>query len=399
VGVDHVRALTGTTAGTAAGTTGSVGCPRLGDQDRSQATFLARPTEARRSTALRRRTGVWMRHLLTIVGLSFALTASAHEIGTTQVTAEFRRDHTYVVDVNTGSSSLLSKLEHRRIGPIPDPEAVVRLQAHARDLADAAEIRFGATRVTPNVTVLPNTVVRFMGEIPEHAGPFTWEWHLTYATYSLTIGPKQEWLNADALSTPLPLSAEVLPPTRMQVVRQYLQLGFTHIVPGGLDHILFVLGIFLLTTRLKPILAQVTAFTIAHSITLGLTIYGLVSVSPRIVEPMIALSIVYVAAENLMTSELKPWRVAIVFAFGLLHGMGFAGVLKELGLPRSQFLTALVTFNVGVEAGQLTVIAAAFATIAYWHRAKSWYRPRFVVPASAAIAATGLFWTVQRIMR
>lgn len=330
--------------------------------------------------------------------LAVAAPVTAHEIGTTQVAADFRRDHTYVIDVVTGSSSLLSKIEHRRIGPIADEIAVSRLQARARDLAEAAEIRFGGTRVTPHVDVLPNTVVRFSGEIPEHAGPFTWQWHLTYSTYSLAIGPHQEWLNSDAVSTPLPLSAEVLPPTRAQVVRQYLALGFTHIVPGGLDHILFVLGIFLLTTRLNPILAQVTAFTIAHSITLGLTIYGLVSVSPRIVEPLIALSIVYVAAENLVTSELKPWRVAIVFAFGLLHGMGFAGVLKELGLPRSQFLTALVTFNVGVEAGQLTVIAAAFATIAYWHRAKSWYRPRFVVPASAAIAATGLFWTLQRLL-
>jgi hydrogenase/urease accessory protein HupE len=338
------------------------------------------------------------RAVLVLVALAVATGALAHEIGTTQVTAEFRRDHTYVIDMATGSSSLLSKLEHRRIGPIPDSEAVTRLQAHARDLADAAEIRFGGLRVNPKVEVLPNTLVRFSGEIPEHAGPFTWQWHLSYATYSLVIGPQQEWLNADAVSSPLPLSAEVLPPTRAEVIRQYLILGFTHIVPGGLDHILFVLGIFLLTTRLKPILAQVTAFTIAHSITLGLTIYGLVSVSPRIVEPMIALSIAYVAVENLFTSELKPWRVAVVFAFGLLHGMGFAGVLKELGLPRSQFLTALVTFNVGVEAGQLTVIAGAFAAIAYWHRAKSWYRPRFVVPASAAIAAAGLFWTVQRLL-
>src|SRR5258708_1409423 len=337
------------------------------------------------------------RVVVAVIALAMASAAFAHEIGTTQVMAEFRGDHTYVIDVATGSSSLWSKLEHRRIGPIPDDVAAARLQARAHDLAEAAEIRFSAVRVAPRVQVLPNTVVRFSGEIPDHAGPFTWQWHLTYSTYSLVIGPHREWLNADGVSASLPLSAEVLPPTRAEVIRQYLVLGFTHIVPGGLDHILFVLGVFLLTTRLKPILAQVTAFTIAHSITLGLTIYGLVSVSPRIVEPMIALSIVYVAAENLFTSELKPWRVGVVFAFGLLHGMGFAGVLKELGLPRSQFLTALVTFNVGVEAGQLTVIAAAFAGIAYWHRAKSWYRPRFVVPASAAIAATGFFWTVQRL--
>lgn len=302
--------------------------------------------------------------------------AIAHEIGTTQVTARFNRDHTYEVDVVT--------------------------LRHSNDFAQAAEIRFGGVRVNPEVQLLPNNTIRFRGEIPKNAGPFTWRWKLTYASYALSIavgrGARQEWLDADATSTPFPLSADVLPPSRMDVVRQYLKLGFTHIVPGGLDHILFVLGIFLLSTKLRPVLTQVTAFTIAHSITLGLTIYGLVSVSPRIVEPMIALSIAYVAIENMTTSHLRPWRVAIVFAFGLLHGMGFAGVLKELGLPRSEFLTALVTFNVGVECGQLAVIGAAFVLVAWWARAKPWYRPRFVVPASAAIAATGIFWTVQRLM-
>jgi len=119
------------------------------------------------------------------------------------------------------------------------------------------------------------------------------------------------------------------------------------------DHILFVLGIFLLSTAWRPILLQVTTFTIAHSITLGLTMYGIVSLPSSIVEPLIALSITYVAVENLWTTELKPWRLALVFMFGLLHGMGFAGVLRGLGLPRSEFLTALLTFNLGVEGGQL----------------------------------------------
>ena len=182
------------------------------------------------------------------------------------------------------------------------------------------------------------------------------------------------------------------------MIRQYLLLGFTHILPHGFDHILFVLGLFLLSTRWRPLLSQVTAFTVAHSITLGLTMYGVVSISPRIVEPAIALSIAYVAVENVMTTQLKPWRVGIVFAFGLLHGMGFAGVLRELGLPRSQFLTALITFNVGVELGQLAVIATAFLLVAQWYRAKPWYRQRLVIPASALIAATGVFWTVQRIL-
>ena len=310
------------------------------------------------------------------LALLVTATAAAHEIGTTQVTARFNRDHTYEVDVVTQS-------------PL--------VRRASTNLGEAAEIRFGGVRARPQIHRLADGTIRFRGDIPKNAGPFTWRWKLTYSSYALTIGPRQEWLDADATSTPFPLSRDLLPPSRIDVARQYLRLGFTHIVPGGLDHILFVLGIFLLSTRLRPVLMQVTAFTIAHSITLGLTIYGLVSVSSRIVEPMIALSIAYVAIENLTTSQLKPWRVAIVFAFGLLHGMGFAGVLQELGLPRSEFLTALVTFNVGVELGQLTVIAAAFVLVACWARTRPWYRHRFVVPASFAIAVTGIYWTVVRI--
>jgi hypothetical protein len=161
---------------------------------------------------------------------------------------------------------------------------------------------------------------------------------------------------------------------------------------------LFVLGIYLLSGRIRSVLWQVSAFTIAHSITLGLSMYGLVHVSPRIVEPMIALSIAYVAIENVFLSELKSWRVALVFAFGLLHGMGFAGALKELGLPRSEFVTALLTFNIGVEAGQLSVIGAAFLLVGWHCSQRNWYRSRVVVPSSALIACTAVYWTVERLL-
>ena len=187
------------------------------------------------------------------------------------------------------------------------------------------------------------------------------------------------------------------PLTRFQVATQYLGLGFTHILPKGLDHILFVLGLFLLSTRLKPLLLQVTAFTAAHTLTLALAIHGVFALPPAVVEPLIALSIAYVAVENLVTTELQPWRVVLVFGFGLLHGMGFAGVLTDLGLPRAEFVTALLTFNVGVEAGQLAVVAAAFATV-IGIRSRPWYRQRVVVPASVTIAGAGLFWTVERVV-
>ena len=166
-------------------------------------------------------------------------------------------------------------------------------------------------------------------------------------------------------------------------------------MPDGLDHILFILGLFLLSARLGPLLWQVTAFTLAHAVTLTLAAYGVIRLSSSVVEPLIALSIAWVAIENLFTSELKPWRPAVVFAFGLLHGLGFAGVLGELGLPGGEFLTALVSFNAGIELGQLAVLVAAFAAVG-WGRHRPWYRRRVVIPASALIALVGLWWAVER---
>jgi hypothetical protein len=175
----------------------------------------------------------------------------------------------------------------------------------------------------------------------------------------------------------------------------YVRLGFEHILPKGLDHILFVLALFFASTRLKPLLIQVSVFTVAHTITLGVAAAGWVRAPGAVVEPLIALSIAYVAVENLFTREMTPWRPVVVFAFGLFHGLGFASVLLDLGLPDEQFLTALVGFNVGVELGQLTVILAAWLLL---HRCfpHPWYRNRIVLPASTAIALTGTWWAIQR---
>jgi hypothetical protein len=186
-------------------------------------------------------------------------------------------------------------------------------------------------------------------------------------------------------------------PQSVYIVGQFLALGFWHIIPTGPDHILFVLGLFLLSPTLKPLLWQVTAFTIAHSVTLALAMNGVVNLPPRIVEPLIAASIAFVAIENLFTSKLHPWRPIIVFAFGLLHGLGFAGVMAELKLPDGQFVPALVGFNIGVELGQLAVIVGAMLAVG-WFRKSSEYRWRVVVPASLAIAAIGVYWTIQRTM-
>src|SRR4030095_1800869 len=177
----------------------------------------------------------------------------------------------------------------------------------------------------------------------------------------------------------------------------YLKLGFTHILPLGLDHILFVCGLFLLSPKLKPLLSQITCFTAAHSITLALSMYNVISIPSYIVEPIIALSIIFIAAENIMTSRLHSWRLLIVFLFGLVHGMGFAGVLKELGLPKTQFLNALVTFNIGVELGQLTVVLICFMLVGLWFKSRDWYHKRIVIPASAMIGVVAIYWTIERI--
>jgi len=177
---------------------------------------------------------------------------------------------------------------------------------------------------------------------------------------------------------------------------RYLTVGFLHIVPEGLDHILFVVGLFLLSTQLSALLWQVTAFTVAHTMTLGLAMAGVVNLSPSVVEPLIAASIVYVAVENLLTDRLHGWRPVIVFAFGLLHGLGFAGVLKEVGPAPGQFVLSLIAFNLGVEFGQLAVIVGCFAVVG-WTRTRAWYRKAIVMPASIAIATIASFWVWDRL--
>ena len=182
-----------------------------------------------------------------------------------------------------------------------------------------------------------------------------------------------------------------------EVFRQYLGVGFEHILPLGLDHILFVIGLFLLSPRARPLLWQVTAFTAAHTVTLALGTLDIVRVPGSIVEPLIALSIVYVCVENLMTTKLHAWRPIIVFLFGLLHGLGFASVFEEYGIPDGQLVPALLAFNIGVELGQLTVLAACFLAVGLWFRNREWYHRVVTVPASLVIAAIGLYWAVTRI--
>jgi hydrogenase/urease accessory protein HupE len=330
----------------------------------------------------------------------------------------FQKDGTYRIEMVLDDEHLTpadfggpsSVTRYGRIAGLSGP-LDQRLGRFLGQLADGATVLFDRRPVTPEVALAPpdpgdppgRVKLLLQGPIPGGARTFRFTEAARIGSYPLILKTEGDessvwqWQEGAAASgPPFALAKTVVPPSRGQVIRQYLALGYTHILPKGLDHILFVLGIFLLSRKLKPVLAQVTAFTVAHTLTLALTIYGVVSLRSSIVEPLIALSIAYVAIENIFTRELKARRIALVFVFGLLHGMGFAGVLSELGLPRAEFLPALVSFNLGVEAGQLTVIAAAFLLVGLPFRHRSWYRGRVVVPASCLIAAVGLFWSVQR---
>jgi hydrogenase/urease accessory protein HupE len=174
------------------------------------------------------------------------------------------------------------------------------------------------------------------------------------------------------------------------------RMGIEHILTGY-DHLLFLLGLVLVAPRARSLLPVVTAFTVAHSLTLGVAVLGLWTPPSRIVEPMIALSIAYVGVENVLMrgSVGKRWR--ITFPFGLIHGFGFAAALRELALPRHAVPGALLSFNLGVEVGQLAVLAAMIPVVLFVRRMRWLEGARARIP-SLGVAAVGAVWFVARIV-
>ena len=278
--------------------------------------------------------------------------AAAHDLERTLISLSFQQDGSFVLDVANDPNWLLLRLESFAGGQVPagltDDARDARLRALAPVFIDRIVLFVDGHEVRPtSAEYLPPTpapgplpalaTYRLRGTMATNARTLRWLYGLVIDPYPLTITRADgrshtEWIAGSDWSGTIDLSGQFREPTRLEIVGDYLALGYTHILPKGLDHILFVLGLFLLNTRLRPILLQVTTFTLAHSLTLGMTMYGIVSLPPRIVEPLIALSIAYVAIENLVSQQLRPWRLALVFLFGLLHGMGFAGVLSGLGL-------------------------------------------------------------------
>ena len=176
----------------------------------------------------------------------------------------------------------------------------------------------------------------------------------------------------------------------------FCRQGFVHVLPLGLDHILFVLGLFFLSRKWKPILYQVSVFTIAHTITLGLATLDLISAPSHVVEPIIAASIAMVAIENIFFPGYRHTRLFVVFFFGLIHGLGFAGAFSAFNLEPTSLVIGLLGFNVGVELGQLAVISIVFIST-FWLKDEFSYRKLVVIPGSSLIALMGIYWTIERV--
>ena len=201
------------------------------------------------------------------------------------------------------------------------------------------------------------------------------------------------------------ISAELSPlsqATMSQTIIEYIILGMEHIVPKGLDHILFIFGVFFFAVKLKPLLWQVTMFTLAHSLTLILASLKLVFIPASIIEPLIALSIGYVAFENIFQRQSKfhsrsnTIRYAVIFFFGLIHGLGFAFVLEDIGLPTGQLILSLLSFNIGVEIAQIGLVVLAYLLMFYPSK-QLWYRKAIQIPCSLVIGLIGIYWFFERV--
>lgn len=368
-----------------------------------------------------------LRYVALSMALVFtAVSAQAHEIrptiadievGETEMTMSLRAtlegliagiDLSAVGDTDDAPEAL----EYDRLRALSPAELEEEFRAAWPDIRDGFIIESGGQRLVPEIIAieiaeigdieLPREATLTVGAtLPEGDAGVQVGLAETFGTFvPRQIGGGEDayegFLDGGELTPELP-RGETLTEGWGQVLLRYIGAGFEHIIPLGLDHILFVLGLFFFATQVRPLLFQVTAFTVAHTITLALAATGTVSVPASVVEPLIAATIVYVGIENTFNWGSMRGRTVLVFAFGLLHGLGFASVLGDYGIASDRFVVALIGFNVGVEFGQLAVIAIA-ALLVGWFMSKPWYRKVIAIPASLIIAVIGAYWVVERTL-
>lgn len=365
---------------------------------------------------LRRFRVVALAGAVTIVAASAVI--QAHEPGSTRVDVAIAADGIVAIAVPVDPLALWRQreLDEGHVpASSPSPVALrTQRDALAETVRQAIDVGVDGTPVALEVAatewsdglrtdqggaLTPSMLVTLKGHVAPGAKTLTWRYGVPIGTYPLRVQqpgrePQVLWVVGASRSLPVTL----VQMGTSALAGQYMWLGLVHIVPRGLDHILFVLSLFLLAPHWRSLLTQVSAFTVAHTVTLGATMVGVIRLPSAVVEPLIAVSIAWVALENVWRPTMSRTRIAVVFLFGLLHGAGFAGVLTELGLPTGARLMALLAFNVGVEAGQALVLLAAFVCTAALLRHPRAYRAWVVVPASLVIALAGLYWTVERVL-
>lgn len=366
----------------------------------------------------------WIPALILI--LLAATPAQAHLLNMTRVLLEVdpAADGTFELTVDIGQS-LLSPTEYLALARADEEEQAERLEPILAAIADGVIITIDgqplprqftdAQFVAESLAAIANPLTPQMATLRFALPPLIGE----QLEVSLAPGFELPWpwlVRIDSARRDLPSSRLLTPDRRASgavplgagdaglmssdgvfyTVLVYIGLGILHIVPGGLDHVLFILGLFLVGGTFRELLILVSCFTVAHTVTLGTAILGVFAPPASIVEPLIAASIVYVGLEALFGFSKAVARYAVVFAFGLLHGLGFASVLGAIGLPDGQYVQALLAFNVGVELGQLLILGAAFLLLGAF-RSRRWYVTCIVNPGAMVVAGVGAYWLLGRL--
>ena len=250
------------------------------------------------------------------------------------------------------------------------------------------------------------TILTYSAQLKDWPKTLSWQYGKVYGDsalrYQMFKKDEYNWSQWQWLRNGKPSGIiDINHPEPLSTTQRFLQftdIGFDHVIPLGWDHILFIIGMALSSLLWRKLLLLVTTFTLAHTLTLGLAMYGMVEISPRIVEPLIAFSIAYVAIENLLIKQSIKRKSIIVFLFGLIHGLGFATMLKEFEMAPETFLTTLIGFNVGVELAQIVIVSGVVVLLLTLRALQINYRQLAIVPISILIAMIGLWWGVERLM-
>lgn len=368
---------------------------------------------------------LYYRAILMLWFVSMTTWAQAHEINPVIVDAQLQPDNHIVFNIRFNLEAQLTNItanhdntddaanadEYNELRALTPDE----LQQRAQQWLQSAPEQLTVQTEPPTPLIVENLTIPAVGNVRESreslltlstSAPVNDDWALGWDSafgsiaFRFSTPDTQDVVTAflsDGKPTAVIDMSDLVQMSAFDAFLEYIPVGYEHIVPLGLDHILFVIGLFLLSTHWKPLLLQISAFTLAHTLTLALGMLGIITIPASVVEPLIALSIAYVAIENILFRSMRWWRPLMVFAFGLLHGLGFASVLTDFGLTTQSFIAGLLGFNLGVELGQLSVIAACFLTVGIWLSGREIYRRWVVIPGSAIIALTGLFWFIERI--